>query len=104
MEVKEIITYFINDATQTMDVSFRCLKDSYDEIRQDQIEVKEVWDMAYDYILNQDPMFEDEEEDGDGYYFQFHNVFDDNLMYEVISFLNEYYMVYPERIPKVEFF
>ena len=104
MEVKEIITYFINDATQTMDVSFRSLKDSYDEIRQDQIEVKEVWDMAYDYILNQDPMFEDEEEDGDGYYFQFHNVFDDNLMYEVISFLNEYYMVYPERIPKVEFF
>ena len=87
-----------------MDVSFRCLSDSYDEIRQDQIKVKEVWDMAYDYILNQDPMFEDEEDDGDGYYFQFHNVFDDNLMYEVISFLNEYYMVYPERIPKVEFF
>ena len=104
MEVKEIITYFINDTTQTMDVSFRCIRDSYDEIRQDQIEVKEVWDMAYDYILNQDPMFEDEEDDGNGYYFQFHNVFDDNLMYEVISFLNEYYMVYPERRPKVEFF
>ena len=87
-----------------MDVSFRCLSDSYDEIRQDQIEVKEVWDMAYDYILNQDPMFEDEEEDGDNYYFQFDSVFDDNLMYEVISFLNEYYMVYPKRMPKVEFF
>lgn len=104
MEVKEIITYFINESTQTLDVSFRCINDSYDEIRQDHIEVKEVWDMAYDYILNQDPMFEDSEEDGDNYYFQFDSVFDDNLMYEVISFLNEYYMVYPERVPKVEFF
>lgn len=99
MEIKEIVSYYIDDSSQTLDVTFRTLIDSDDEIRNDQIEIHEVSELAYDFILNEIIEFdEDGEQDID--YLDELNVYED----DIISFLNEYYVVYPDRLPKSEFF
>jgi len=99
MEIKEIVSYYIDDSSQTLDVTFRTLIDSDDEIRNDQIEIHEVSELAYDFILNEIIEFdEDGEQDID--YLDELNVYED----DIISFLNEYYVVYPNRLPKSEFF
>ena len=99
MEIKEIVSYYIDDSSQTLDVTFRTLIDSDDEIRNDQIEIHEVSELAYDFILNEIIEFdEDGEQDID--YLDELNVYED----DIISFLNEYYVVYPDRLPKSELF
>lgn len=99
MEIKEIVSYYIDDSSQTLDVTFRTINDSDDEIRNDQIEIHEVSELAYDFILNEIIEFdEDGEEDVD--YIDELNIYED----DIISFLNEYYVVYPDRLPKSEFF
>jgi len=42
MEIKELVSYYINETTQTLDVTFRLTNDSEDEIRTDQIELNEI--------------------------------------------------------------
>jgi hypothetical protein len=99
MEVKEIVSYYIDDSSQTLDVTFRTISDSDDEIRNDQIEIHEVSELAYDFILNEIIEFdEDGEQDID--YLDELNIYED----DIISFLNEYYIIYPDRLPKSELF
>ena len=99
MEVKEIVSYYIDDSSQTLDVTFRTISDSDDEIRNDQIEIHEVSELAYDFILNEIIEFdEDGEQDID--YLDELNIYED----DIISFLNEYYVLYPNRLPKSELF
>ena len=38
MEIKELESFYINETSQTLDVTFRLLKDNDDEIRTDQID------------------------------------------------------------------
>lgn len=99
MEIKEIVSYYIDDSSQTLDVTFRTISDSDDEIRNDQIEIHEVSELAYDFILNEIIEF-DEDGDEDIEYLDELNIYED----DIISFLNEYYIVYPYRLPKSEFF
>ena len=61
MEIKEIISHYIDESSQTLFVTFRILTDSDDEIRNDQIEINEVSELAYDYILNESLEFGEDE-------------------------------------------
>ncbi len=106
MEIKELVSYYINETTQTLDVTFRLTNDSEDEIRTDQIELNEIKTFGYNfndksgnYDEYYDEMLDDDFEDefGDGY--------DDDINEdEIISFLNEYYIINPSNLPKPEFF
>ena len=42
MNIKEIITFYVNDASDTLEVSFRLENDAEDEFREDFIELSEV--------------------------------------------------------------
>ena len=110
MEIKELVSFYINESSQTLDVTFRTLLDSDDEIRTSQIEFSEIKNFGYDVLLNKIDEFEnliDEDEINydDFDYDDFDDLYDDEeLEDEVISFLNEYYLINTKNLPPSEFF
>ena len=73
MEVKELISFYVDESSNILEVTFRTIDDSED------------FDDDFEY---------------DAY-----NDLDNGIEFEeVISFLNEYYLVYPNRLPKPELF
>ena len=89
MEIKELVSYYINETSHTLDVTFRILTDNEDEIRTDQIILDEIETFGYNISNKIDESFFDEEE------------LDED---EIISFLNEYYLIYPKKLPEAQLF
>ena len=102
MEIKELESFYINETSQTLEVTFRIHSDNEDEIRTDQIDLEE--SKTFGYVLTQnksDNFYEDEEEEED----YFDEFFDEDFEEEeIISFLNEYYLIYPKRLPDTQLF
>jgi hypothetical protein len=100
MEVLEIISSKIDMDKNLLEVQFRTISDSEDEIREDKIDYSLV--LEYGYILEDETfdLFDDfyDEEDEDYQQYDEDSIeIDEN---ELISFLNEYYMVNPDSLPK----
>jgi hypothetical protein len=105
MEIKEIVSFYINELSQTLDVTFRTLIDGDDEIRTSQIEFGEIKNFGYDVLLTKIDEFEDLIDEDEMDYEDFNDLFEDEeLEDDVISFLNEYYLIYPKNLPPSEFF
>lgn len=104
MEIKELVGFYINDTSQTLDVTFRLITDNEDIIRTDQIDLDE----AESFGLNlEDSNTDPFDSDDDDYFAEMIRSYESDLDVdedEVISFLNEYYMVNPKKLPKPEFF
>jgi len=100
MEIRELHSYFVNKNTETLQVNFSLITDSDDEIRTDEISLNEIKTYGFDFdlIQNSNDDFEDEDDD-DLFDSLFEDIIDDS---EIISFLNEYYMINPKLLPKVE--
>jgi hypothetical protein len=99
MEIVEIISYFVNHSTDTIDVRFRFNNDEEDEIRVDVIDLKESDDFGYTLIVEDFDLFIDDEDEDDN------NLLEDNVdEIELLSFLNEYYLIYPEKVPKKDLY
>jgi hypothetical protein len=101
MEIKELESFYVNEPSQTLDVTFRILSDSDDEIRTDQITLEEMKTFGYNIPENVDDFY-DEDEDDDIYLFG--DMGEDLDEQEVISFLNEYYLIYPDNLPDAELY
>ena len=109
MEIKDLIDYEINDSSQTLNVTFRLIEDSDDEIRTDSIEIGEIAKFGYNFLDSNEKKFRDifneeyDDEFGDDFG-------DDDFMEEsideeeLISFLTEYYIINPKRLPESEIF
>jgi len=106
MEIKELVSFFINETSQTLDVTFRLSIDGDDEIRTDQIELEETQSFGYNFedfkmddfrslFEGEDDDFEDDDFDDD---------FEEVNEEEIISFLNEYYLIFPNKLPEADFF
>jgi len=105
MEIKELVSFYINELSQTLDVTFRTLLDSDDEIRTSQIEFSEIKNFGYDVLLNKIDEFENLVDEDEFEYDDFDDLYDDEeLEDEVISFLNEYYIININSLPPSEFF
>lgn len=99
MEVQELIFYYLHEDTRTLEVNFRLTIDSEEEFRSDIIDLTETDNFGYNVImddleilndyLDEDIIDEDEWGDVD-------MIDEENLM----SFLNEYYIVNPNKLPK----
>jgi hypothetical protein len=99
MEVVELVSYFLNENTRILEVSFRIINDSEDIIRVDKIDYSLVEEYGYDLILEDFDLFSDDDEDN------FDDIDQNELdSDEIISFLNEYYAVNPKSIPEGEFY
>ena len=100
MEVCEIITHHIDKIQNLINVEFRLIGDDEDVIREDIIEYSFFEEFGYDETKDFD-IFDtiseeiDEWEDDDFDYITNEN--------DLVSFLNEYYIVYPKKLPKAEF-
>jgi hypothetical protein len=104
MEIKELVSFYINEVSETLDVSFRLTVDSDDEIREDQINLTEVDVFGYNFRKKINlGLFDDEDDEFDDFEdFELDEEFEDD--YEIMSFLNEYYLIYPDNLPDVALF
>ena len=93
MEIIELISYNVNYGTDTIEVKFRMNEDDEEEVRTDIINLSEADDFGYT-IIYEDFEFDEDEDD---------EMFDDEDEvdeHELLSFLNEYYLIFQDRLPK----
>jgi hypothetical protein len=83
-----------------MEIAFRLTIDSEDEVRNDIINLDESKEYGYNLIEESYDFFDMSEYEDDEFEDEFPTIDEDSLM----SFLNEYYIVNPEKLPKVETF
>ena len=99
MEIKEIVTYFLNTDSNILEVSFRSIEDTDDVLRTDSINYSIVEDYGFiletEYFDFFDDEFEDVEEEKKSV------ELDED---ELVSFLNEYYTVNNHMIPNADFY
>jgi len=95
MEIKDLISFFVDKEANILDVTFRLIDDSDDVIRQDQIDFDLTEEYGYQilpehlYVPNDDSEtdpdeFEEDEVDKS----------------ELINFLTEYYTINLNQLPK----
>jgi len=98
MEIQELVSYYLFEDTGKIEVSFRLDIDGEDEIRTDIISLDEVNDFGYNFI-DDDEDFIDDDEENDLYDVPFKSIDE----YQLLNFLNEYYIVNLDRLPKIDF-
>lgn len=100
MEVVEIISHYIDKSQNLINVEFRLLEDDDDIIREDFVEYSYFEEFGFDNSKDFeifDEILDEEDEWGCDEYEYIEN--EDSL----ITFLNEYYVVYPKKLPKPEY-
>ena len=99
MEIRELVSYYIYEDTKRIEVTFRLTLDSEDEVRNDIINLEEAEEFGYNLIDDNNDFFQFDDEDDDDEDF---DDFVDIDEYLLISFLNEYYIINPNKLPKTE--
>jgi hypothetical protein len=100
MEVVEVVSHYIDKTQNIINVEFRLLGDSEDEVREDIVEYLYFEEFGFDNTKDFD-IFEsiiDEEDEWDNDDYDYIDNEDD-----LLSFLNEYNVVYPDKLPKTQF-
>jgi hypothetical protein len=100
MEIKEIVSYFLNSDSNILDVSFRTIEDDEEVMRTDNIDYTIVEDYGFDLVTESFDFFGDDFEDDEILPIDKVELDED----ELIIFLNEYYTINPESLPKSEFY
>lgn len=99
MEVVEILSHFVDKNKNLISVEFRLSVDDEDMVREDMIEYNYYEEFGYDeksvFDLFEELDDTDDWEDDDYEYIANED--------SIISFLNEYYVVYPKKLPKPVF-
>lgn len=100
MEIKEIVSYFLNSDANILEVSFRTIEDNEDVLRTDSIDYTFVQDYGFDLVTESFDFFDDEFEDLEEGESERIELDED----ELIVFLNEYYTINPQDLPKADFY
>lgn len=100
MEIKEIVSYTVLPSANILEVAFRTIDDTDEHIRNVEIEYSEVANFGFeletesiDFFFDEDDDFEKEETES--------VELDEE---ELITFLNEYFLLNPERLPEATIF
>ena len=102
MEIKEIVSYYFNEDTNIIEVSFRTIDDEEDVLRNDTIDYNIVEEYGFDLVTESFDFFGGDDDDFDGDIYEKETIELDED--ELIVFLNEYYMINPLQLPKNEFY
>lgn len=98
MEIKEIVSYFVNSRSNILEVLFRTIEDEDDVMRTDIIDYGIVESYGFDLVTESFDFFDDDDD----------IVSEEDKVEldeeELITFLNEYYIVNPKSLPDSEFF
>lgn len=101
MEIVEVLSHYIDKNQNIINIEFKLMGDDDDTVREDIIEYSFFEEFGYDNkksyemfesFLNEDDNVDEWDDDEDIDY-----VDNDEVL---ISFLNEYYIVYPKKLPK----
>lgn len=98
MEIQELIFFYLHENSNQVEVQFRLSIDSDEEMRTDLIDINEAIDFGYDIIMEDYDLSESDEDDEEFYWLESPSIDEDNL----ISFLNEYYIINSDKLPKPE--
>jgi hypothetical protein len=98
MEIKEIVNYFLNSDKNILEVTFRTIEDNEEDVRVDNIDYSLVEEYGYE-LETESFLFFDEEDEENEFYDEEKVELDED---ELVSFLNEYYEVNPNSMPKSE--
>ena len=98
MELQELIFFYLHENTNTIEVQFRLSIDSDEEIRTDLIDLSEASDFGYELLMEDYDLHESDEEEAEFFWLESPTVDEDNL----ISYLNEFYVINPDKLPKPE--
>lgn len=100
MEIKEIVSYYLNNETNILEVSFRTIDDSEEFMRNDNIHYSIVEDYGFDLITESFDFFDEEFED------EFDDIKEETELdeQELIIFLNEYYTINSESLPRAQLY
>ena len=100
MEIKEIVSYFLNTDSNILEVSFRTIDDDEEVFRTDNIDYSIVEDYGLELVTESFDLFDDDFIDEFGE--------DENKVEldegELIVFLNEYYTINPDSLPRADFY
>lgn len=96
MEIAEIVSHYVDKTQNLIIVEFRLFDDEIDVVREDFIEYSFFEEFGFEKDNFDNNLLENYEEDewGDD---DFDYINDEDTL---ISFLNEYYVVYPKKLPK----
>jgi hypothetical protein len=100
MEIKEIVSYFLNSDSNILDVSFRTIEDEDDVLRTDNIDYSIVGDYGFELQTESFDFFNDDFED-DIVEGEEKIELDED---ELVTFLNEYYTINPDSLPRADFY
>lgn len=100
MEIKEIISYYLNTDSNILEVTFRTIDDSEDLLRSDSINYNIVEEYGFELETLTFDFFEEDLED-DFFESDEKVELDED---ELLNFLNEYYTVNPHILPKSDFY
>lgn len=102
MEINEIVSYFLNNETNILEISFRAISDSDDVVRIDNIDFSLTEEYGFELVTENFDFFELDEDDliDEGEIVQDVELDED----ELLSFLNEYYTIHPEYLPEAQVF
>jgi hypothetical protein len=92
MEIVEIISFHLNNLENVLEISFRTNDDYEDTVRESLIDYSDISDFGYEFHLSESDDFLLEEEGLDD------DLFVDEI--EILSFLNEYYVLFIDKLPK----
>ena len=101
MEIKEIISYYLNGDTNIIEVSFRTIEDEEDVLRNDTIDYTIVEEYGFDLVTESFEFFDDDDDFEGGIFEEETIELDED---ELIVFLNEYYLINPSQLPKSVFY
>jgi hypothetical protein len=100
MEIKEIVSYFLNTDSNILEVSFRTIDDNEEVFRSDNIDYSIVENYGFELVTESFDFFDDDFED------EFSD--DENRVEldegELIVFLNEYYTINTDSLPRADFY
>lgn len=101
MDVKEVLSCYVDQDTNVIELSFRLSDDNEDNIRTDNIDFDLTKEYGYQItpenlnFLDYDSIQEGDDED---------NKLSDLDYNELINFLTEYYTLNPESLPEAQLF
>ena len=100
MEIKEIVSYTVLPSANILEVTFRTIDDTDEHIRNVEIEYNEVANYGFeletesiDFFFDDDDDFEKEDSES--------VELDEE---ELVTFLNEYFLLNPEKLPEATIF
>ena len=99
MEIKEIVSYYLNSDSNILEISFRTIDDGDELLRTDSINYSVVADYGFELETESFDFFDEEFEDDE---MQKESIELDED--ELVIFLNEYYTINPHQVPKAEIY